>query len=128
MPPDDVEKRRLDHRLGIGKSPHALVETGHQALHVMGVFADQMPGDAIVDQMADDLRVFTEIAPVLAAPAEDRRRFAETGNAGVRRHLEDDVTPDRHLQGPPRVVGASGQGDNDGLEAGDLHDLAGPLP
>ena len=101
--PHDVEQGALDHRLGVGIAADFHVGPGQDVLDRKGVRAFQHGGKAFPEQVADDARVLAEVAAVLAAPAQDRRRLAQAGDAHIRGDLQDHITPDRHLERAPGI-------------------------
>ena len=120
---DDVEHRCLDHRLGVGESAHLEIHARKVPPELARVGTDEHRGEALAHEVGHDVRVLAEVTSVLAAPAQERRRFAEPRDSLVGRHLQDYVAPDWRLQRAPGVRRSAGKLDDDRLHRGDFHFL-----
>src|SRR5262249_37672208 len=108
-------------RVALDHLVHALVDERD----LRGIELEHGRDEVRLDEVLDGLGRLTVVAAMGAAPAGDRGRFAPAGDTVVRVEAKDGMVADRRLHlARPRVLAARGQGDEEYLAPGDLHQPA----
>ena len=123
--PGQIVAGHVDGRLRVRVALYDPVHSRVHNRHLGGIHLADRRQQIALDDVLDRLRGLSVVAHVRAAPGRDRRRLPPARTALVRVEPDDCVVADRSLHlARPGVLAPRGNGNQEYLAAGDLHDVA----